>query len=137
MTASSTDPGLVRRVNEVLRRFNELVGTRDPRVLDEFAPGEEVSLVGSEPGEVAVSRQALERFFSRAFARAESFAWEWHRLEAWREGDIAWFYAEGRVLMNGPEGQRSGPYCLTGILQRQGGRWLWRHYHGAEPVSGE
>lgn len=136
MTSPATDRELDSQVREVLKRFNELVSTGDLRVLDEFAPGEAVSLVGSEAGELALGRSALQEFFRRVFARPESFAWEWHRLEAWRLGDIAWFYADGRVLLTTPEGQRSGPYCVTGILQRQGDGWLWRHYHGAEPVAG-
>jgi hypothetical protein len=25
------------------------------------------------------------------------------------------------------------PYRLTGVLEHQGRRWFWKHFHGAEP----
>ncbi len=51
------------QVCEVLERFNSLVSTRNQQVLAEFARGDEVLLVGSDTGEVAMGKQELEAFF--------------------------------------------------------------------------
>ena len=123
------------QVREVLERFNELVSTRDLDVLAEFAPGDEVVLVGSEAGEVASGRQELEAFFRRVFGRENTFSWEWDRLEVSQKGYAAWFFAEGRVILSTPNQQRKSPYRISGVLERQGERWLWRQYHGSEPVT--
>jgi len=121
-------------VVEMLARFNDLVSTRDLKVLAEFIPGEEALLIGSEAGEVARGRQELGRFFTRIFAREASYSWEWDRIDVSRVDDLAWFFAEGRAILSTAREQRKTPYRVTGILQRQGERWLWRQFHGSEPV---
>jgi hypothetical protein len=40
------------------------------------------------------------------------------------------------VVLSSEKEQRRTPYRISGVLELQGGRWLWRIYHGAEPVSG-
>jgi hypothetical protein len=140
------------QVHEVLERFNHLVSTRDPQVLAEFAPGDEVLLVGSDAGEVAAGRGEIEAFFTRVFARPVTFSWQWDRLEAWHPGalspsgdkssggdraqacDVVWFFAEGWVILSTAEQQRRTPYRVSGVIERHGERWLWRQYHGSEPV---
>ena len=94
-------------------------------------------LIGSEAGEIAAGRQELESFFSHIFARDTTFSWEWDRIDVSYAGNLAWFFAEGRVILSTVTQQRKTPYRITGILERQGDRWLWRHYHGSEPVTSE
>ena len=85
----------------------------------------------------AQGRPELEAFFTRVFAREVAFSWEWERLEADQAGDIAWFFAEGQVVLTSAQEQRKAPYRVSGVLERQDERWLWRQYHGSEPVTGE
>lgn len=132
-----SDGEIQSQVRQVLERFNELVSTQDPQVLAEFAPGDDFLLIGSESGEVAAGRQALEAFFARIFARKTTFSWEWDRVDVSHAGNIAWFFAEGRVILTTAHEQRKAPYRISGVLERHGGRWLWRQYHGSEPVAGE
>jgi lincosamide nucleotidyltransferase A/C/D/E len=47
-----SDAQLRSRVRQLLERFNHLVSTRNPQVLAEFVPGDDVLLVGSEAGDV-------------------------------------------------------------------------------------
>ncbi|MEJ2555862.1 MAG: nuclear transport factor 2 family protein [Anaerolineae bacterium] len=124
-------------MREVLERFDDLVSTQNLQVLAEFAPGDEVLLVGSDAGEVATGRQELEAFFARIFARDTTFSWEWDRIDVSHAGDLAWFFAEGRVVLSTAKEQRRAPYRITGVLERHGERWLWRQYHGSEPVTSE
>jgi ketosteroid isomerase-like protein len=132
-----SDAEVRSQVCEVLERFNDLVSTQNLQVLAEFAPGDEVLLVGSDAGEVATGRQELEAFFARIFARDTTFSWEWDRIDVSHAGDLAWFFAEGRVVLSTAKEQRRAPYRITGVLERHGERWLWRQYHGSEPVTSE
>jgi ketosteroid isomerase-like protein len=128
------DAAVDSQVRAVLKRFNDLVFNRDLQVLAEFAPGGEVLLIGSEAGEIASDRQELETFFKRVFSRQAAFSWEWERIEISHAGDLAWFFAEGQVILTSAGERRRAPYRVSGILQRHGQRWLWRQYHGSEPA---
>lgn len=132
-----SDVEMRTQVREVLKRFNDLVSTKNIKILAEFAPGDAVLLIGSEAGEVAAGRRELEAFFTRIFARDETFSWEWDRIEVSHAGDLAWFFADGRTILSTTLGRRSSPYRVTGVIERHGEHWLWRQYHGSEPVTGE
>jgi len=123
------------QVREVLDRFNVLVSTKNPQVLAEFAPGDEILLIGSDAGEVARGRQEVQAFFDRIFTRELSFSWEWDRLDVSQSGELAWFFAEGHVVLTTAQEQRKAPYRISGVLERHGERWLWRQYNGSEPVA--
>lgn len=125
------------QIRQVLGRFNELVSTRNLQVLAEFAPGDDILLIGSDSGEVARGSQELAAFFARIFARDSAFSWEWDRIDISYAGDLAWFFADGRVVLSTAKEQRKSPYRITGVLERHGERWLWRQYHGSEPVISE
>jgi ketosteroid isomerase-like protein len=125
------------QVREVLERFNALVSTPNPQVLAEFVAGDDVLLVGSESGEVARGRLELQAFFARIFARGVTFSWEWDRIDVSHAGDLAWFFAEGQTVLSTAKSQRRTPYRIAGVLDRHGQQWLWRQYHGSEPVTGE
>jgi hypothetical protein len=143
------DADVQLQVRQVLERFSDLVSTKNMQVLAEFAPGDEVLLIGSEAGEVASGRGALRAFFARIFAREATFSWEWDRVDASRPGgvssprdasrarDVAWFFAEGWVILSTAAEQRRAPYRISGVLERHGDRWLWRQYHGSEPATSE
>ena len=132
-----SDMDVRSQVHEVLDRFNRLVSTRDSQVLAEFAPGDRVLLVGSDAGEVAAGRGEINAFFARIFARPVTFSWEWHRIEVSHASNVVWFFAEGWVILSTAEQQRRTPYRVSGVLVRHGERWLWRQYHGSEPVINE
>ena len=55
---------------KIISRFFHFVAKRDLRVLAEFAPGNDVRLIGSDAGEVAIGQQEISEFFTRLFASA-------------------------------------------------------------------
>lgn len=122
------------QVCATLERFSKLVSTWDPRVLEEFAQEDDILLAGSETGEVVIGGQEVEAFFRRIFARAEYYSWEWDHIETSHTGDVAWFLADGRVILSTGDDQRRLPYKISGVLERHGQLWRWRQYHGSEPV---
>ncbi len=119
---------------EALREFFRRVSRRDMQVMGEFAPTGDVLLVGSEHGELAVGLPAIAAFFQRLFERERTFSWNTQRIDATRSADVLWFFAEGHMVVDGPAGRASSPYCIGGVLRQQGDRWLWSLYHGSEPV---
>lgn len=122
------------QVRQVLERFNQLVSTKNQQVLAEFASSDEVLLIGSDDGEIATGRQELEAFFTRIFSNETTYSWEWDRVDVWHAGNLAWFFADGQVVLTTTKEQRKSPYRITGIMERRDGRWLWKQYHGSEPV---
>lgn len=122
------------QVCKALERFNALVSTKNLQVLAEFAPGDDVLLVGSDAGEIWRGRRELESFFVRIFARDTTYSWEWDGIDVFRAGDIAWFFAEAQIVLMTDNEQRKTSYRTSGVLERHGERWLWKQYHGSEPV---
>jgi len=125
--------GAIARV--ALERFFDLVAARDRAVLQEFAAGDAVHLVGSDAGEIAAGRQELEAFFTRIFAKEARFSFAADRVDGWQAGDLVWFFAEGVMVVAQAGAEERRPYRITGVLEQEEGRWRWRHYHGAEPVG--
>lgn len=122
-------------IRTALERFTRLVATKDPAILAEFTSDDDTFLLGSEAGESAAGRGELEAFFTRLFRRDVTFSWEWDRVDVSGAGDTAWLVADGTVVVSSAAGTQRSPYRITGVLQRHGGRWLWRQYHGSEPAG--
>ena len=118
---------------EALQRLNDLLGSRDFAFVDEFDPSSAL-LIGSEDGEVASTRAEMRMLLASVYALPVRVGWEWEEVIADTSGDVAWVYAEGRVAMTGDSGVEHKPYRMSGVLLRRNERWLWRLFHGSEPV---
>jgi ketosteroid isomerase-like protein len=130
------DDAIQQQVLGVLGAFNDQLAARDlGGVLGLFVSDPDVTLVGSEAGEIAVGPGELRAFFERIFARAGTFRFEWRTCRVSAEGDVAWFFADAIAHYGEPEGVASVPYRTTGVLKRRGDRWVLAHYHGSEPVN--
>jgi hypothetical protein len=131
------DAEIQSQIRKVLERFNDLVSRQDLQVLGELASGDDTRLIGSDSGEVARGSQGLAAFFARVYARDSTFSWEWDRIDISYAGDLAWFFADGWVIISTAREQRKSPYRLTGVLEHHGERWLWKQYHGSEPTTSD
>lgn len=119
-----------------LDALSETCGRRDLEgVLGLFASEVDVSLVGSEAGEIARGPSELRSFFERLFRRPGTFSFEWGAYEISARGDVAWFLAEATATYTEGESVTAVPYRTTAILQRGDSGWLIAHYHGSEPVK--
>ena len=133
MQADSETEGLVRGA---LDAFNEMLAQRDLEgILGLFVSDADVSLAGSEAGEIAIGRSELRSFFERIFRRAGTFNFDWRSCQVSAQGDVAWFFADATASYTEGENITAMPYRTTGILERRGNRWLFAHYHGSEPVQ--
>lgn len=122
---------------EVLAALDALgrrIAAKDPAFVELFAPDDDVRLIGSEHGELAEGRAAIGALLAGFFASPVRLGWEWSRRDATVAGDIAWLFADGVVVVGDADGEARRPYCLTGVLQRIGGEWRWRLFHGSEPA---
>ena len=119
---------------EALGRLNDLLGARDFAFLEEFDPSSAL-LIGSEDGEVATTRAEMRSLLTSVYELPVRVGWEWEEVVANASGDVAWVYAEGRLVMAGDGAAQHKPYRMSGVLQRVNERWLWRLFHGSEPVQ--
>jgi hypothetical protein len=122
------------QVTQALQRLGMLVSRKDPAVLLEFAADADVLLVGSGSGEVVEGPAGLRDFFTRVFRAPANVGWEWRKVRVSAVDDVAWLFAEGEVVIVSDATPRRRPYRLTGVLRRQGRRWVWKHFHGSEPT---
>jgi uncharacterized membrane protein/ketosteroid isomerase-like protein len=134
-TVISNDPRTREEVSAALDRLNQLLSARNTSIVDEFASTPDVILLGSEAGEVAIGRDQLAAFFDRLFALPVQLSWEWKERRISSEGDVAWVFADGSVVLTSPSGEMRAPYRMTGVLQRTAGQWRWRQFHGSEPAG--
>lgn len=125
---------MTREIRATLERFGELVAAKHPDAVAQFAPGDDIMLVGSESGEIARGRRAIEAFLRDLFTRPDVITWAWDDVEVCSAGEVAWAYAEGRVVIRRGAEETLVPYRLTAIFQKVGDVWKWRHFHGAEPA---
>lgn len=114
--------------------MSDLLAARDFAFVDEFDPASAL-LIGSEVGEVAASRDEITNLLASVYALPVRVGWEWDEVVADGIGDVIWIYAEGRLAMAADSDVERKPYRMTGILQRSNDRWLWRIFHGSEPVQ--
>ncbi len=123
-------------IRDTFRRFSEASDRMDTEAaLAVFAVEGEVTLVGSESGEIARGREELRAFLDRVLAAAGGYSWEWENMIFDGTDSVAWVFAEGYAQAGaGPNAVRV-PYRATVVLEQRAGQWKWRLFHGSEPVS--
>lgn len=123
----------------VLRAAEALSNAFDSRdlgaVLECFADGDQVTYVGSQPGELAVGRAAVVELMADLFGRPEAYSWQLTEPVVWTHGDVAGLFSEAVGRARGVDGTQEFAYRLTGSLERVNDRWRWRICHGSEPTS--
>ena len=101
-----------------------------------FVAEDDIGYVGSEEGENAVGRAAVEELLNQLFARDEAYSWRVTNAQVLAYGDTAYLFAEADGTVHADAGGTERfPYRICGVLERVGDRWQWRHCHGCEPVA--
>jgi ketosteroid isomerase-like protein len=126
-----------RIVDEALHRLiAELRGRDMEGVLALFHS--DAVLFGSEEGEQAIGAEQLRAFLARLFERPHTYGWAgWNPLLTGGTEDMVWFVAPSTAVIQDDAGhEEDAPYRLSGVLERANdGRWLFRLFNGAEPIS--
>jgi hypothetical protein len=123
-------------ITALLDRLSARMRARDPAIIELFADDDTTLLVGSEPDEIARGRAAIGTLFATIFASTSAVHWEWTTVDATGVADLAWFFAEGSVVIAGAEETVWRAYRLGGVLIRHGGAWRFAQFHGSEPMIG-
>ncbi len=118
-----------------LDRLSGLMAARDLAIVDELWCDQGFRLYGSEHGESAETRDALEALILSLFAKPFRIRWNWQRVTADMQGDLLWTCAQGHVELAYADRMDRLPYRLIGILQRIDGQWKWRLFSGSEPAT--
>jgi ketosteroid isomerase-like protein len=122
-----------------VRELSDAFAARDlPAALACFAPGDDVGYAGSERAETATGRAALTALLTGVFARDEAYSWRATSVTVHEFGASAYAYvfaeADGSVRTDAG-GTDAFAYRVSGLVERVGDRWLWRHCHGCEPTA--
>lgn len=117
--------------------------TGDPdTVLDCFASIGEVVYAGSEPGEVAVGREAIRTLLEGLFARAERYSWRTTSVSSAGTPDSRYVVVDADLFVHPvtdaavEPAVETFPYRISGVLERETAGWRWRLCHGSEPAAG-
>lgn len=110
-------------------------------VLRRFAADGDVLYAGSEAGEVAVGAAAVSALLEDLFARDERYSWRCRavhvlRLHPGAVGPSVAVVAEATLTVHPVAGgapiENDLPYRVSGLLEEEGDRWVWRMCQGAE-----
>ena len=97
---------------------------------------DDIGYVGSENAENAAGRAAVEALFKTLFARDEAYSWQVRNALVHEYGDCAYLFAEADGLVQTDAGGAVPfAYRISGVLEKLGGLWKWRHCHGCEPAG--
>ena len=103
-----------------------------PATLACFTLGTDVEVVGSEKGEQARGRAAVESFFRRVYAKPQAYRFLLPTRALTIHRDVAWMVADGSVTE--PGDTQSKPYRLTAVFVRDESGWRVALWSGSEPV---
>lgn len=129
MNDNQEDPAGLRAA---LTDLGAMLRTKNTAIVDAFAVNG--VLVGSDAGEIARGADEIRDFFATFFAQPMRASWEWDRVDMQQDGQIAWLFAEGSVVITADTGERRLPYRLSAVLEAAGDGWKWRLFHGSEPA---
>lgn len=122
---------------EAVQALSDAFAARDlEAALGCFVPDDDLGYAGSEQAETAVGRVALGALLTAVFGRDEAYAWRPTSVTVHEYGSSAYVFAEADGSVRTDSGdQESFPYRVSGLVERVGGRWLWRHCQGCEPTA--
>jgi hypothetical protein len=110
-------------------------------VLDRFASSGDVVYAGSEPGEVAVGKDAIRSLLEAMFNRPERYSWRTTSVSSAGTADTLYVVADADLFVHPATDApvepaiEQFPYRISGVLEREGADWRWRMCHGSEPTG--
>ena len=96
-----------------------------------FTDDADITLIGSEAGELAVGAARIRALLADVYARPYRVLFRFSDRRVSAHGNVAWFTGEGTFRLS--TGDEERPYRLSAVLERRGDRWLWQLFSGSEP----
>ncbi|HEY7273116.1 MAG TPA: nuclear transport factor 2 family protein [Actinoplanes sp.] len=130
-------PAVVAAVLSAADRLSAAFAARDvDAALDCFVVGDHIGYAGSERAETATGRDAVSALFTAVFARDEAYSWRVREARVHAYSGCAYLFAEADGVARTDAGETVPfSYRISGVLEKDGGRWRWRHCQGAEPTA--
>lgn len=141
--AKQGDTNVNADVKAVVEQHNKAFNAQDLKgVMDTYASGPNVVLMGTGPGESYVGEEAIggayNQFFNRFDANTLSFKYDWG-LAASR-GNFAWFAVTTNMEGMAKNERKERAFNMSGTLEKVRGKWRIVSMHfsrlGAEQQQG-
>ena len=116
-------------VRELLENWTKAVEAKDLEGALALWTDDQRILSGSSEGELAVDG-TMPVFLWAVFSTDHVVGWSWEELVVRGSGDVAWFYADAVLHV---EGMKDRPYRASGVVRRVDGEWRLAMWCGAEP----
>ncbi|MCX6230925.1 MAG: nuclear transport factor 2 family protein [Bacteroidetes bacterium] len=129
----STDK-IKNEISETLKSWNMAAKNADVnQAMSLFDTTATIILIGSDSGEVYKGKEQIKKWLGQLF-EVGSFSWEMNRIDIDNNGNTAWVFMDGKMIVNFHNGKRKiTPYRFTGIMVRKKGEWKWRLFDGSVP----
>jgi ketosteroid isomerase-like protein len=115
-------------VRELLEAWSKAIAARDLEGALALWSKDRI-LAGSSEGELVLD-EGVDAFLSAVFASEHTLGWSWEEPVVRADGDIAWFYADAVLHV---QGMKDRPYRASGVVRRVEGEWRLSMWCGAEP----
>ena len=106
-------------------------------LMNVFADGDEISLIGTGGDELCGGRDAVEKIFLRNFTEATANEFEWHWSHIIVSGDCAVVAITLTIHLEHQGEELNVPVRWTVALTKDQGRWAWLHRHASSAATGQ
>lgn len=134
VAAKKTTDKLKEEISRTLEQWNTASKNADlEKFMAMFDNSDNIILVGSADGEISKGRDQVREWLSQLYGFA-GFSWEMNRIDMDCNGNTAWVFVEGAMIVNFHKGgTKKTPYRFTGIMVKKKGEWKWRLFNGSVP----
>jgi hypothetical protein len=132
--AQSASEKVKKEISETLKIWNEAGRNRKTEAFKAlFDDTTDIMLIGSDKGEISRGWDEISKWLDAIF-KHNSFTWEMDRIDIDSNGNTAWVFMEGRMVVVNDKGSvRKVPYRFCGILVKKNEQWKWRMWDGSSP----
>jgi len=134
VSAQKSSEKVKSEITETLKIWNTAAKSANiDQCMALFDDSENIMLIGSDKGEINKGKDEIKKWLSQIFGYA-SFSWEMDRIEIDTNGNTAWVFMDGKMIVDFlAGGQKVTPYRFAGILVSKNGVWKWRLFDGSVP----
>ena len=107
------------------------------RLMDLFADGDDISLIGTGADELCAGPDAIREVFERNFSDATATKFDWHWRQVTLVGDSAVVAVTLTIHLTIDEAPIQVPIRWTVALSRINNQWKWLHRHASAAASAQ
>ncbi|MET3614792.1 hypothetical protein ABID16_003135 [Rhizobium aquaticum] len=117
-----------------LYTLQAMIETKNRALFDELWGDGGFHLVGSERGEICLTRERVAAKIEAILSNPATLIFEFPNKHISIVGNAGWIFAEGVLRRRDPAGlEEVRDYLATCIFEKVEGVWRWRQFFGSEP----